>query len=50
MSGLQKKLIKEGNKSDYPKKGDTVSMEYTGWLYDANKPDNRGNKSVSVLS
>jgi FK506-binding protein 1 len=46
MSGLQKKLVKEGNKSDYPKTGDTVTMEYTGWLFDPSAPDNRGNKSV----
>lgn len=48
MSRLDKKTIREGNKSNYPKAGDTVIMEYTGWLYDANKADNqyRGNKSV----
>lgn len=48
MSRLDKKTIREGNGSNYPKPGDTVIMEYTGWLYDANKADNqfRGNKSV----
>lgn len=46
MSGLDKKLVKEGNQSDYPKPGDTVTMEYTGWLHDPSKADNqyRGNK------
>lgn len=48
MSRLDKKTISQGNGSNYPKPGDTVIMEYTGWLYDANKADNqyRGNKSV----
>jgi FKBP-type peptidyl-prolyl cis-trans isomerase len=32
--GVQKTLLKEGNGVDRPKKGDKVSMEYTGWLYD----------------
>lgn len=46
---LQKKLVKEGNKTDYPKAGDTVTMEYTGWLYDAGASSNqyRGQQSVS---
>ena len=45
-SQLQKKMVKEGNKSDYPKHGDEVAMEYTGWLHDAGAADNqyRGNK------
>ena len=43
---LHKETIQEGNKTDYPKKGDNVSIEYTGWLYDANASSNhfRGNK------
>ena len=45
---LQKKLLREGNKTDYPKRGDKVTIEYTGWLYDAGKADNqyRGDKYV----
>jgi len=26
-----------------------VTMEYTGWLYDTSKPENKGNKCVSNL-
>jgi hypothetical protein len=43
---LDKKLVKEGNQQDYPKKGDTVAMNYTGWLYDAGAENNRGSQSV----
>ncbi|MCJ1325922.1 hypothetical protein MMC10_002585 [Thelotrema lepadinum] len=32
--GVQRKLVKPGNGVDYPKKGDNVTMEYTGNLYD----------------
>jgi len=32
--GVQKKTIKPGNGSDKAKPGDTVTMEYTGYLYD----------------
>ena len=39
---LQKDLISEGNKKDYPQRGDEVTIEYTGWLYDNNAPKNRG--------
>ena len=36
----------KGNQQDKPKKGDEVTMEYTGYLYDASKAtdDCRGNK------
>lgn len=40
--GVEKTLISEGNGTDKPKKGDTVTMEYTGWLYDTSKPENKG--------
>lgn len=45
---FNKKTVKEGNKTDYPKRDDEVTMEYTGWLYDPKKADNqyRGDKSV----
>lgn len=48
---LDKKTLREGNKKDYPKKGDEVAMNYTGWLFDAGAEDNqnRGNKSVATL-
>ncbi|KAK4963737.1 Fork head 1 [Elasticomyces elasticus] len=35
--GVTKQLIKEGNGTDKPKKGDQVTMEYTGNLYDQSK-------------
>ncbi|KIX02300.1 uncharacterized protein Z518_08240 [Rhinocladiella mackenziei CBS 650.93] len=36
---LSKKLIRSGNNADYPKRGDEVTIEYTGWLYDPSKAD-----------
>jgi FK506-binding protein 1 len=39
---LQKETIREGNGIDKPMAGDTVTMDYTGWLYEKNQPDNRG--------
>jgi len=47
--GVEKKVISEGNGTDIPKKGDTVTMEYTGWLYDTSKPENKGNKFDSSV-
>jgi FK506-binding protein 1 len=38
---LHKKLIKSGNGVDTPKKGDEVTIQYTGWLYDASATDNQ---------
>ena len=32
--GVTRKLIKEGNRTDRPTKGDEVTIEYTGNLYD----------------
>ena len=32
--GLQRKVVQPGNGVDYPKKGDTVTIQYTGNLYD----------------
>ena len=48
--GVEKTLRSEGNGKDYPEKGDTVTMEYTGWLYDTSKPDNKGNKCVASIA
>jgi hypothetical protein len=42
--GVEKTVLSEGNGSDTPKKGDTVTMEYTGWLHDTSKPENKGNQ------
>ena len=38
--GVTRKLLKEGNGVDRPKKGDEVTIEYTGNLYDSSKADN----------
>ena len=35
---------KPGNGVDKPSKGDSIIMEYTGWLLDDSKPDKKGNK------
>jgi FK506-binding protein 1 len=47
--GVEKTLVSQGNGTDTPRKGDTVIMEYTGWLYDTSKPENKGNQSVLDL-
>jgi FKBP-type peptidyl-prolyl cis-trans isomerase len=49
MSGtLQKQLIKSGNGVHKPQTGDEVTIQYTGWLYDASQAANqyRGTESV----
>lgn len=47
-SQLDRKVLLQGNGTDYPKVGDEVSIEYTGWLYDSSKADQefKGNKYV----
>ncbi|KAF1843312.1 FKBP-type peptidyl-prolyl isomeras-like protein [Cucurbitaria berberidis CBS 394.84] len=42
--GVEKMVLKPGNGCDVPKKHDEVSMEYTGWLFDEDTPDNKGTK------
>lgn len=42
--GVEKELLKAGNGKDYPTKGDEVTIEYTGNLYDESRPDNRGDQ------
>ena len=46
---LRKEVIWEGNGTDKPKAGDTVTMDYTGWLYDNNEPHNRGKVCVRQM-
>lgn len=48
-SQVNKKLLQQGNGQDYPKPGDEVTIEYTGWLQDpsATSNDNKGKQSVS---
>ncbi|KAI4169868.1 MAG: hypothetical protein Q9188_002729 [Gyalolechia gomerana] len=38
--GVERKVLKKGNGTDKPKKGDEVTIEYTGNLYDESKADN----------
>lgn len=41
--GVTKTVIKEGSGAT-PKPGQTVVIEYTGWLKDTSKSDKKGNK------
>jgi FKBP-type peptidyl-prolyl cis-trans isomerase len=41
--GVVKTTTKEGN-GPIPQKGQIVAMEYTGFLKDTTKPDNKGEK------
>jgi FK506-binding protein 1 len=43
--GVTKTTTQEGTGA-IPTKGQKVSIEYTGYLKDTSKPDNKGNKSV----
>lgn len=47
--GVTKTTIKEGH-GEQPVKGDTVTIEYTGWLKDASKPDSKGKQCASPLA
>jgi len=38
--GYDRKVLKAGNGVDVPKKGDTVRIEYTGYLYDESEGAN----------
>ncbi|KAI9677730.1 MAG: FK506 binding protein proline rotamase rapamycin-binding protein [Trizodia sp. TS-e1964] len=40
--GVSKTVLKHGNGFDKPKKGDDVTIEYTGWLYDPNAYEFKG--------
>ncbi|KAJ4567518.1 hypothetical protein HRR79_005034 [Exophiala dermatitidis] len=48
-SQFEKRLLSEGNNVDYPQVGDEVTIEYTGWLYDASKPDFKGTQFDSSV-
>lgn len=39
-TGVERKVLKEGNGTDKPQKGDDVTIEYTGNLYDEAQADN----------
>jgi FK506-binding protein 1 len=38
---VQKQLIKSGDGVHKPQKGDQVTIQYTGWLYDASQAANQ---------
>ena len=40
--GVTKQQISPGNGVDKPKAGDTITMEYTGNLFDESKPNKKG--------
>lgn len=46
--GVTKQTLTPGNQADIPQKGDTVSIHYTGCLYDPNKPEEMYMGSQSV--
>ncbi|KEF59744.1 peptidylprolyl isomerase [Exophiala aquamarina CBS 119918] len=50
-SQISKKLIKSGNGQDYPRAGDEVTIEYTGWLHDpsASANNNKGKQFDSSV-
>lgn len=41
--GVTKQMISAGNGTK-AKKGDTISMEYTGWVYDDKAADKKGSQ------
>lgn len=36
---LKKSILRKGRAFEYPTKGHEVTVEYTGWLYDAGSAD-----------
>ena len=46
--GVTKTTIKEGSGA-IPQVGQSVIIEYTGWLKDTSKPDSKGNKYALPL-
>ncbi|KAF4553077.1 FKBP-type peptidyl-prolyl cis-trans isomerase-like protein 1 [Elsinoe fawcettii] len=47
--GVTKQTLKPGNGTDRPQAGDTVTMEYTGNLYDASAPGTKGKQFDSSV-
>lgn len=45
--GVAKTTLSEGSGA-VPTVGQTVTIEYTGWLKDTSKPDNKGDKWVFI--
>jgi len=46
--GVTKQMITPGNGTDKAKAGDTITMEYTGNLYDANAANHKGKQYGNV--
>ncbi|KAI0525777.1 fkbp-type peptidyl-prolyl cis-trans isomerase [Xylaria bambusicola] len=46
--GVTKTTLQEGDGA-VPTSGQTVTIEYTGWLKDASKPDNKGDQFDSSV-
>lgn len=46
--GVTKKILQEGSGAQ-PVAGQNVTIEYTGWLKDTSKPDNKGDKFDSSV-
>lgn len=47
--GVTKTVLKQGDGA-IPKVGDKVTIEYTGYLKDTSKADNKGEKYVLMFS
>jgi FK506-binding protein 1 len=47
--GVTKTLLSPGNGTDKPQKGDSITMEYTGNLYDPNAQDGKGKQFDSSV-
>lgn len=45
--GVTKTMISAGNGVDKAKQGDTITMEYTGTLYDEKAADKKGKQCVN---
>ena len=43
-SGLASKVIQPGTGKDHPASDELVTVNYTGWVYDPNKPDHKGSQ------
>ena len=49
--GVTRTILSPGNGKDFPKKGDEVTIEYTGNLYDSSiEPHHQGKKCVYLTS
>ncbi|KAI4739118.1 hypothetical protein E4T45_15052 [Aureobasidium sp. EXF-8846] len=44
--GVTKQIIKQGDGSTYPKNGDNVTMEYTGWISENGQKGKQFDSSV----